>query len=442
MMNSRPTKTPNSPRGPFRELREAVSRILGSKAFLMAVSFLAALFFWSVLVASDGSLTRQKTFANVAVSVTGESGLKSRGFIVMEDLDELVPGVKMTVEVTQANYNRVSGTSYNPYLDLAQIKNAGEAELKVNFSSQLYGPVVDCQPSTVKVNVERYITRRVPVILEIKGEPEGYYLDSTRTDPSMLAVSGPASLVSMVARAVATVDASQLSGERMSDRFAADVRLTDTSGHTVKSDLIEITNQSILTSSVVVETELVPMAQVPLDLDAFVTGTPAEGYELEAVEAAQTHVSIAAQPDVLSAITLLTTDQPLSIEGATKDVSGYVRLRKPSGIENPTPYDVAVTAKIREKTISRTLGNVPVQIDGLADAMSASLSRTSQTVQLTGGYAFISGLEKEQIRLFVDAGGLETGTHELPVQISIDNAPEFACALSSPTLTLTIQEAK
>ena len=441
-MNSRPTKTPNSPRGPFRELREAVSRILGSKAFLMAVSFLAALFFWSVLVASDGSLTRQKTFANVAVSVTGESGLKSRGFIVMEDLDELVPGVKMTVEVTQANYNRVSGTSYNPYLDLAQIKNAGEAELKVNFSSQLYGPVVDCQPSTVKVNVERYITRRVPVILEIKGEPEGYYLDSTRTDPSMLAVSGPASLVSMVARAVATVDASQLSGERMSDRFAADVRLTDTSGHTVKSDLIEITNQSILTSSVVVETELVPMAQVPLDLDAFVTGTPAEGYELEAVEAAQTHVSIAAQPDVLSAITLLTTDQPLSIEGATKDVSGYVRLRKPSGIENPTPYDVAVTAKIREKTISRTLGNVPVQIDGLADAMSASLSRTSQTVQLTGGYAFISGLEKEQIRLFVDAGGLETGTHELPVQISIDNAPEFACALSSPTLTLTIQEAK
>ena len=441
-MNSRPTKTPNSPRGPFRELREAVSRILGSKAFLMAVSFLAALFFWSVLVASDGSLTRQKTFANVAVSVTGESGLKSRGFIVMEDLDELVPGVKMTVEVTQANYNRVSGTSYNPYLDLAQIKNAGEAELKVNFSSQLYGPVVDCQPSTVKVNVERYITRRVPVILEIKGEPEAYYLDSTRTDPSMLAVSGPASLVSMVARAVATVDASQLSGERMSDRFAADVRLTDTSGHTVKSDLIEITNQSILTSSVVVETELVPMAQVPLDLDAFVTGTPAEGYELEAVEAAQTHVSIAAQPDVLSAITLLTTDQPLSIEGATKDVSGYVRLRKPSGIENPTPYDVAVTAKIREKTISRTLGNVPVQIDGLADAMSASLSRTSQTVQLTGGYAFISGLEKEQIRLFVDAGGLETGTHELPVQISIDNAPEFACALSSPTLTLTIQEAK
>ena len=440
MMNSRPTKTPKPPRGPFKGLREVVGRVLGSKAFLMAVSFLAALFFWSVLVASDGSLTRQKTFANVAVSVTGESGLKSQGFIVMEDLSALVPGVKMTVEVTQANYNRVSGTSYNPYIDLAQIKNTGEAELKVNFSSTLYGPVVDCQPSTVKVNVERYITRRVPVVVDVKGELKDYYLDSTRTEPSVLAVSGPASLVSGIARAVVTLDAAELSGERMSDRFALDVRLTDTSGKTVESDLIEITNQSILTRSVIVETELMPMADVPLALENFVTGAPAEGYELEKVEAALTHVAIAAQPDVLEAITMMTTDQPLNIEGATEDVSGYVRLRKPSGIENPTPYDVAITAKIREKTISRTLSGIPVEIDGLADALSAKLSRTSQTVQLTGGYAFIHALEKAQIRLFVDANDLGPGEHELPVQISIDNAPAFSCALSSPTVTLTIGE--
>ena len=58
-MNSRPTKKPDSPRGPFRELRRAISRILGSRVFLLALSLLTAIVFWSILVASDGTLTRQ-----------------------------------------------------------------------------------------------------------------------------------------------------------------------------------------------------------------------------------------------------------------------------------------------------------------------------------------------------------------------------------------------
>lgn len=442
MMNSRPTKKPKSPRGPFKELRAGMRRILGSNAFRIAISLFCAVFFWGVLVASDGTLTRQKVFANVAVSVTGESTLKSRGYIVMEDLDELLSGVKLTVEVTQANYNRVSGTSYNPHLDLTDISSVGENTLQVSFSSTLYGPVVSCDPSSVTVNVERYITRRVPVVLETTGQLPDYYLDSYKTDPTMLSVSGPQSLISRVARAVATLDVSQLSGERMSDRMSVAVRLQDTAGKTIESDLIEITNESILTDTVVVETELVPMREVPLDTDAFVTGEPAEGYELVGIELAQETITVAAKADVLEAITVMTTEQPLDITGATQDVSGYVRLRKPSGIENTTPYDIAVTAKIAEKTSQRTLRQVPVEIDGLDEDKKASLSRQKQTVQLTGSYWFIEELSAEDVRLFVDVSGLGEGEHLVPVQISIDNAPEFSCALSSPEIAVVISQSK
>ena len=57
-----------------------------------------------------------------------------------------------------------------------------------------------------------------------------------------------------------------------------------------------------------------------------------------------------------------------------------------------------------------------------------------------GGYGFISALKKEDIRLFVDAAGLEAGEYTLPVQIDIDNAPEFSCALSAPEITVTLTE--
>ncbi|MGN0759956.1 MAG: YbbR-like domain-containing protein [Candidatus Ventricola sp.] len=438
-MNSRPTKKPDAPRGPFRELRRAISRILGSRAFLMALSLLTAVVFWSILVASDGTLTREKTFQNVAVSVTGESTLKSRGYIVMDDLDSLISGVKLTVEVTQSNYSRVSGTSYNPHIDLTQVTGEGENVLNVAFSSQLYGPVVSCEPSSVRVNVERYITRRVPVVLETSGGLPGYYLDSAKTDPTMLSVSGPQSLVSQVARAVASIDVSLLSGERRSDRNSVQIRLQDAAGNTVESDLIEITNQTVLTDTVVVETELVPMREVPLEVESLVTGEPAEGYELLEVTASQESLLIAAADEVLDAITVLTTDQPLSIEGATQDVTGTVRLRRPTGIENTVPYDVTVTARIGETTAQRTLRQVQVEVDGLDDSLRASLSREKQTVQLTGPYTFINGLSQSDVRLFVDVNGLGEGTHVVPVQISIDNAPEFACALSSPEITVTIR---
>lgn len=91
----------------------------------------------------------------------------------MDDILEEVPAVKMTVEVTQSNYNRVSGTSYNPHFDLTQITGEGENELSVTYSSQLYGPVVSCEPSAITVHVERYITRRVPVVIEMTGAMPG-----------------------------------------------------------------------------------------------------------------------------------------------------------------------------------------------------------------------------------------------------------------------------
>jgi len=441
VMNSRPTKKkPDNLRGPFKELRVGVQTFLRSKVFTVLLSFCAALFFWSVLVASDGSLTREKTFANVSVNVNGEASLRSRGFIVMEDLEELIPGVKMTVEVTQANYNRVSGTSYNPYIDLTKINSVGETELKVNFSSTLYGPVVACVPSSVKVNVERYITRRIPVVLEIKGEPKGYYLDAAKADPSILSVSGPASLISKVARAAVTLDASLLSGERMNDRTALSIVLQDASGKTVDSDLIEVTNESILTDSVVVATELMQMVEVPLDAQALIVGEPAEGYEVSQVIPAKESVAVAADDEVLEALNVLAIDQPLDISGAAEDVSGYVRLRKPLGVKNSIPYDMAVTVKIQEKTTQRTLSGIAVSIDGLDDGLQAKASRGRQTVQLTGGYSFIHALEESDVRLFVDVNGLGPGKYELPVQIGIDNAEPFTCALSAPQITVTIEE--
>ncbi|MBQ2990177.1 MAG: hypothetical protein IJD60_02665, partial [Clostridia bacterium] len=150
-------------------------------------------------------------------------------------------------------------------------------------------------------------------------------------------------------------------------------------------------------------------------------------------------LTVAAGEDVIDAIEFLTTDNPLDIDGATQSVSGYVRLKRPSGVKNALPAEMAVTAEIREKKIERTLSSVPVDVDGLLADQHATLDHKKVTVQLTGPYSFMKGLQKEDIRLFVDATGLEAGSYVLPVQIRIDNAADFSCALSRPEITVTIQ---
>jgi len=441
MMNSRPTKKPDFPRGPFRGLRGTLARLLASKRFLILISFIAAVFTWSALVASDGTLTREKVFPYVAAGVTGESALKSRGFIVMDDIRELVPGVRLSVEVTQQSYSRVSGTSYNPHFDLSKITDAGENTIPISFSSTLYGPVLSCEPDSVTVNVERYVTRRIPVVLEMIGfAPDNVYLDSYKTDPNMLSVSGPQSQVSRVARAVAKLDLAGLSVERASDRTALDIELQDSSGNVIESDKLEITNQTVITDSVVVETEVVPAVMVPIDLESMVTGKPASGYELVTVYAEQDALRVAAKAETLGAIEFLTTDNPLSIEGANANVSGYVRLKRMSGVENTLPQEIAITAEIAEKTTERTMRAIDVDVSGLREGLTAKLSDKQITVQLTGAYSFIEGLERDNVRLYVDVTDLQPGSHILPVQIHIDNATSFTCALSKAEVTVTIDQ--
>ncbi|MFR2149878.1 MAG: YbbR-like domain-containing protein [Christensenellales bacterium] len=171
-------------------------------------------------------------------------------------------------------------------------------------------------------------------------------------------------------------------------------------------------------------------------------GETAEGYELTAVELAEDSVPVAARQEILDAISELTTDSPLNIDGATEDAAGYVRLKKLTGVENTLPTEIGVTARISEKQIECTLRRLPIQADGVDDSLTATLSTGNTTAQLTGGYAFIEGLTAADVHLFVDVSGLTEGVYTLPVQIHIDNAPEFTCALGSPEVTVTLSARK
>ena len=84
--------------------------------------------------------------------------------------------------------------------------------------------------------------------------------------------------------------------------------------------------------------------------------------------------------------------------------------------------------------------SIDVDVSGLAEGLSAKLSDKQITVQLTGAYSFIEGLVRDNVRLYVDVTDLGAGSYVLPVQIHIDNAESFTCALSRAEVTVTIDQ--
>jgi len=216
--------------------------------------------------------------------------------------------------------------------------------------------------------------------------------------------------------------------------------LQDASGKVIVSDKLEVTNQTVITDSVIVDTEAVPAAMVPLSVDSMVTGEPAQGYELVNIFVEHDAIRVAAKEEILSAIEFITTDQPMDITGATDNVDGYVKLKRLTGIENSIPSEIAVTAEIAEKTIERTLRDVEITLEGVGEGLRAIPSASQSYVQLSGAYSFIQSLRREDVILFVDASGLEAGRHTLPVQVRIDNSEAYTCALSVPEIIVTITE--
>ena len=155
--------------------------------WLKAIAILISVVLWAGLISQDETITRDKTFQNVAVSVSGAETLKSNSLIVVSDLDELLNDVSITAAVPQKQYERAEASNYNVRLDLSRIKGTGEQEVKLqSTNSSTYGKVTSTNPSSVKVQVEDYVVRqRIPVSVSVEGEiPEGWYMSTPSVDPA------------------------------------------------------------------------------------------------------------------------------------------------------------------------------------------------------------------------------------------------------------------
>lgn len=302
------------------------------------LSLVLAICLWSGLITQDGSLSREKVFTDVPISVVNADALRRNGFIIVSGLEDL-PGVRLTVDVPQKNYNTVTATNYNLRVDLSRIREAGEQTLQVlSSSTSTYGTVTGISVESVTVQVEEYVSRsRIPVRLNSTGAlPAGFYAGDPQVDPSFVMVSGPKSLVENVVRCMADYDLSTITPSPGQERTAVPFRLLDSAGEEISSSLIDVTSQSVSLDSITVSQTLYTAKTLVINTADLVTGVPEDGYSIKRISAEPATIVAAGKEVFINSLNELHVveyiDQPIDITGMNTTITRNISLVKPSDI--------------------------------------------------------------------------------------------------------------
>ena len=407
---------------PVRWIIGSLSNNLGYKL----LSLLLAVLLWNYVITTNTSITRNKTVYNLTASISGQSTLNDNKLALTTDPASVLSGITVTVDTPQKDYSKVSSDNVQVTLDLSGVRNVGTQEVPLRATTS-YGRVRGIMPESLTLTFENLDSRNVAVNSEIIGGNSGYWYNVSRSNPAVLTVSGAASIVQSIATARVTAD---VSGMESSTITALPYILLDSTGEVVPQGMLNCS-----TSSISVSIDIYPCRDIPVssDNESIIVGTPAEGYELQAVNVQPETIQVAAERELLDSLTELVIE-PISVEGASQSFSAKSTVTQLSDFKNVSSEQVYVNVTIGEERVDDVIDNVRVVFKGKDESLVATYDKP--LVYVNGTQSAIEALEEKGINLSVDLTGLEEGYYLLSPQI--DRAQYEGLELLSEVVSVTL----
>ncbi len=323
---------------------------------------------------------------------------------------------------------RLLADSFEATVDVSNVNPDGQP-VSVRVAVTAVDPrvtVLDFQPRSIQVVLDELTTKQVPVNVQREAAPDGVDVGEVTFEPTEVTVTGPGAAVTRVveARVVATLDPDGIDFDR-----EVEARPVDENGEVVVG--VELDPRTVHVS--------IPLftnrESRTLPVNPVVTGTPAQGFRIASVAADPLVVSVEGDADQLAA--LLSADTaPVSVSGATRDVSVQVPLALPAGVVAVDADTVRVSVRIEALTETRTY-SAGIRLDGREPGLEYGLSESQVLLTLFGPVADLDRLSTAPIVVGVNVAGLAPGTHDVPVVPSLPSTLTLV-EVSPDTVTVTI----
>lgn len=393
------------------------------------LSVVCAMFLWSYIISVDSSITSIKTLANVEIATSGLTILQSRDLALLTDVSALDP-VHVRVEASQSNYSRVTNDTVRAELDLSQVTKAGVQQVDL-IGVTAYGKVVQITPSSVEVTIESRGSRYVPVNVEFIGDVKSsLWYNITRTNPAQVLVSGPSSLLQMVASARVQID---VTGQTASYDRSAPLTLLDAQGNEIGSAL------TASPSFIMMSIDVYPKAQLSVsrNIDTATVGTLPDGYEITGVDVQPETITVAGEQSLLDELDELSF-VPISVDGRTSSFTAISTINAVRDIRYISSEQVTVTVYIAESTLTDSFQGMAIGVRGKSSGAAVTLSADKADVRLSGPYSAVNKIDDGDVNVYVDVTGLTKGQYELPVAVAIDGCDASTLTIETDPAVVTV----
>jgi YbbR domain-containing protein len=384
---------------------------------LKAAALVFATLLYGTLVVSQNQRT-----INVSVPVSAIN--QPAGLVLLSNLDS-VTQVKFFAPQDSAALN---SSSFRATVDLSNVDpKVGRVLVPVHVEPiDDRVQVLEVVPGRINIEVDQIASRSVPVVVQKGPVPSGLDVRAPVLSTDTVTVKGPASEVRRVDRAEARI---QIDPGGID--FDRDVELipVDALGNELAPVDVEPTTVRV---RIAVFTDRRTRS---LPVKPNVTGTPAAGFEVASVGVQPLVLTVEGDADQLAGLTSVDT-APISIGGATGNVSTTVGLALPTGVLPVGGESVRVTIGIRQVTATRTF-NAGIVLTGARSDRVYSLSTDQVLVTLGGSTADLDGLEGRSFNVQAPVGGFEPGRHEVAVVANLPAGLTLVSA-SPPSIVVTV----
>jgi YbbR domain-containing protein len=244
-----------------------------------------------------------------------------------------------------------------------------------------------------------------------RGLPIGFVMTNQHPDFVKVQLSGPRTLLSLVdpSRLALRLDLNGVGVGQASFKIGPDA-FNVPRGTSVTS---------ISPSQIILDIDKIITHYLPIHLVS--TGKVADGYRIASIEFTPSTVRVRAPSKQLARIEAVDTEA-VDLTGLSTDVTRQVALASPGEMSRVEPTQVTVKISLSQEITSRDFHGVPVEVRDTDYQSKVAPERINLTVR--GPKRTLAKLVLKGA-VYVDADGLEPGSHDAAVQVQLPQGVEL-----------------
>lgn len=408
-----------------------------SKIGYIALSVLIAFGLWLYVITSV-SPGSEDTYDDVPVILSGETVLQERGLMITSVSSDTVT---LKLSGNRSDLAQVNRGNITVKADLSKIYEPGsqlQLSTTVSFPGNLPSNafVIESKnPGYLYVNVERRVTKEVPVEIQwIGSAPEGYLSDreNSTLDYTSVSVTGPESVTDRIEKAVIQAD---LTDQRESISQSFRYTLCDGEGNPVDAELITTNVEEVRLDVRIQKVKDITLVYNIVEGGGATRDNVSVTMSAETIRVCGSEVAIDAMEDQLVVGTI-------NLAELTKSGNLTFQVVLPEGITNLSAITEVEATVLLSGLTTRDYVLENIQSINIPEGMEAELITEKLTVTVRGPAELMSKLTAENITATVDFTGAEAGTTTFRTVITFGEGFTGVGVLRSDPVSAAITPAK